>query len=38
VLCKKQVQQETTEVRAEIMAKKPSGWKAWIMAQQVLKF
>ncbi|PNS96580.1 hypothetical protein POPTR_017G125300v4 [Populus trichocarpa] len=38
VLCKKQVQQETTEVRAEIIAKKPSGWKAWIMAQQVLKF
>ncbi|KAG6742061.1 hypothetical protein POTOM_055345 [Populus tomentosa] len=37
VLCKKQMQQETTEVRTEIIAIKPSGWKAW-MAQQVLKF
>ncbi|KAG6743204.1 hypothetical protein POTOM_054152 [Populus tomentosa] len=37
VLCKKQLQQETREVRTEIIAKKPSGWKAW-MAQQVLRF
>ncbi|KAB5516688.1 hypothetical protein DKX38_027336 [Salix brachista] len=30
MLCKKQLQQETTEVRSEIRAKKPSGWKAWV--------
>ncbi|KAJ6369612.1 hypothetical protein OIU76_027956 [Salix suchowensis] len=30
MLCKKQLQQETTGVRSEIKAKKTSGWKAWV--------
>ena len=32
VLCKKQLQPQMTEMRSDIVAKKPSGWKALMTA------